>query len=354
MYRRIFLAALSLALLVPCFLTAAGAQSAFEVSNIHVDATAASTAEARSNAIAGGRSSAWGVLYKRLTRQQDWARQPVLAPAQLQKLIIGYFPVNERRSSRRYVADVTYTFSPDAVARLLQAAAIPYTAMAAKRILLVPMAPGYARNSSWTTVFSSPRFASAAVPFSLPLGDAQDGAALTGLAFDTARWDDVAAVAARVHATEAVLVLANVNGNKLDVSLKRLGPGTLPSKTTLELPLLQTTQGTYPGAADAAVRAIDDMWKNQKAVDFSQKGKLTVDVHIASLGQFAALENAMAGVPNVTDVGVAAMDIGQARLTLSYIGSIDQLRAALAGAGVVLTNRGGNWQISQGSVPVQP
>ena len=86
-------------------------------------------------------------MFRRLTRQQDWVRQPVLDDAQLQKLITTYFPSNEKRSTRRYVADMTYVFNPDAVARLLQTSGIPYTAAQAKRILVIPMAPGYSRGS---------------------------------------------------------------------------------------------------------------------------------------------------------------------------------------------------------------
>jgi hypothetical protein len=363
MYRLIRLPAQVLALALPwlmaCFLAGfamppASAESTFEVGNIHVDASAKSVAEARSAAIASGRPVAWSTLFRRLTRQQDWARQPVLDAAALQKLVIGYFPVNERRSTTRYVADLTYTFNPEAVARVLQTAGIPYTAVAAKKVLLVPMAPGFARGSMWTTAFASPRFAASPVPFAVPVGDPQEMTYLGGLNFDTATWDQVAPVASRIHATEAVLVLAAPVGNKLAVTIKRIGMGVMPMKSSFEVPLLQGAQSTYPGAADATVRAIDDMWKNQKAVDYSQKGKLTADVHIGSLAQFAAIENAIAGVPNVASVSIAAMDIGEARLTITYIGTTDQLRAALAQAGVALTGRGAGWQVTQGAGAGQP
>ncbi len=303
-------------------------------------------------AISAGRPIAWATLYRRLTRQADWARQPALDAAALQRLVIGYFPSNERRSTTRYVADLTYTFNPDAVARVLQAAAIPYTASAVKRILVIPMAPGFARGSAWAAAFASPRFANAPVLFAIPGGDAQEIAVLGGLAFETATWEQIAPVAARIHATEAVLVLAQPAGNKLLLTLKRLGAGTLPSKAAVEVPMLQSAVATYPGAADAAVKAIDEMWKNQKVVDYSQKGKLFADARFGSLGQFAALENALGAVPNVAAVGVAAMDIGQARLSITYIGTVEQLRAALAQSGVALTARGAGWQI--GTASAQP
>jgi hypothetical protein len=355
MHRFIRIPALLLALALSCLLAQpAAADATFTVSNVHVDASAASVTEARSAAVAAGRPTAWQILFRRLTRQQDWGRQPVLDDAQLQRLITSYLPANERRATRRYVADMTYIFNSGAVARVLQAAGIPYAAAPAKRVLLIPMAPGYTRGSLWTSAFSSPRFAFSVVPFAVPVGDAQDLGVLTNLSFDTATWQQVEPVAARIRATEAVLVLAAVSGNKLVITLRRLGAGELPTKATVEVPILQGAASTYPAAADAAVRALDDMWKSQAAVNYSQKGKLTADVTAATLQQLTALQNALSAVPNVTGVTISAMDIGAARLNISYIGTTDQLRAALAQAGLTLAPQGTGWKLSQGSNAGQP
>ena len=327
------------------------ADATFTVSGIHVDASASSVVEARNQAVGQGRPAAWQTLFRRLTRQQDWTRQPQLDDAALQKLITGYVPSNEKRSTRRYVADMSYIFNPGAVARVLQGAGIPYTAALARRILVIPMAPGYTRGSGWTTALSSSRFSDSVVPFAVPVGDAQDTAALGALSFDTANWNDVEPVAARIHASEAVLALAAQNGNKLTVTLRRLGAGELPTKTSIDVPLLQGASSTYPSAADAAVRAMEDMWKSHAAVDFSQKATLIADVRIDSLAQFARLQSAMAGVPNVAGVSVVAMDIGDAQISVSYLGTTDQLHDALAQAGIVLTKNGGGWQLGAAGSP---
>ena len=341
---------LTLALAVLCLSPQfAAADSPFTVAGVHVDASSASVAEARNAAVAAGRPRAWQVLFRRLTRQQDWARQPMVDDAQLQRLVTTYYPSNEKRSTRRYVADMTYVFNPEAVARLLQSSGIPYTSAQARRILLVPMAPGYSHGSPWTAALTNPRFANSVVPFSVPIGDALDMNALGGLPFDTANWTDVEPVASRVRASEAVLIQPIVMGNKLTVTLRRLGAGELPTKSSLEVPILQGAQSTYPAAADAAVHALEDMWKSHTAVDFSQKGKLVVDVRVSSIAQVASLQSTLAGVPNVAGVTVVAMDIGAARLSLSYIGTIDQLRDGLGQAGLTLVNRGETWQLSQGS-----
>ena len=346
----LFFPALTLALaLVWLSPQPAAADGPFTVAGIHVDASSASVAEARNAAVAGGRPTAWQILFRRLTRQQDWARQPMLDNAQLQRLITTYYPSNEMRSTRRYVAVMTYVFNQEAVTRLLQSSGIPYAASGAKRVLVIPMAPTYSRGSPWTAALANSRFAYSVVPFSVPAGDAPDMSALNGLAFDTATWTDVEPVAARIRTSEAVLIQAAVTGNKLTLTLRRLGAGELPTKTSLEVPILQGAQSTYPAAADAAVRAIEDMWKTHAAVDFGQKGKLVADVRVTSLAQFAGLQTALAGVPNVAGVSVVAVDIGAARLSLSYLGTTDQLREALGQAGLVLANRGGAWQLSQGA-----
>ena len=41
--------------------------------------------------------------------------------------------------------------------------------------------------------------------------------------------------------------------------------------------MLQTVGTTYPAAAQAAVRAMEDLWKTRSAIDFSQRGRLTAD-----------------------------------------------------------------------------
>jgi hypothetical protein len=59
----------------------------------------------------------------------------------------------------------------------------------------------------------------------------------------------------------------------------------------------------------------------------------------------------MAGVSNVTGVSVVAMDIGEARVSVAYLGSPDALKDALAAHGVYLTKNGGEWALSTSGTP---
>jgi hypothetical protein len=104
---------------------------------------------------------------------------------------------------------------------------------------------------------------------------------------------------------------------------------------------------TYPVAAQAAVRTIEDMWKTRSAIDFTQRGRLTADVRIASLAQWGEIQTSLGTIGNVTSMNVTAMDIGYARVNLTYQGGLDQLREAFAGAGLTLSNHGGQWTLAR-------
>lgn len=328
------------------------ADSPYTVAGVHVDASGSSASEARNAAIAAGRADAWQTLYRRLARQLDWTRQPAPSPDQLQRLISSYFPVGERRSTTRYVAEVTYIFNPNAVARLMQSAGVAYTTASAHRVLVVPLAPFYGKASAWAAALGNPHLSGGVVPYSLPVGDAQDMNRLTGLHFETARWADLSEVAARRGANEAVLILLSPEGKKFKITLRRIGPSGGAVKTTTEVAMAPgAAQSSYPLAADAAVKAMEDLWKARSVLDNSQRGHIIVDVAAASAEQFSALEKQLAGVPNITGTTVAALDIGAARLTLSYVGTLEQLRDALNQVGMHLEREDAGWHLTATEVP---
>jgi len=339
--RTLFFFAAALLLAAPA---AAQDSSLYTVSGVHVDATGTSSTEALNAAIAQGRVRAFQTLYRRLTRQVDWPRQPALDAAGLLRISRGYNIANERRSTTRYVADVTYMFNPEGVARTLRAAQIAFSQTQAKRILVIPMSPGVA-HGAWAQALMAPAFRESAVPFTL-LG-AEDDAALAALNFDTATWNEVSNVAVKNRVTEVGLVQVVSANGKVTVNIRRLGLGEQPAKTNVDVPMLQSVTATYPAAAQAAVRAIEDMWKTRSAIDFSQRGHIIADVRIESLAQWSEIQSGLGSVSNITGFTVTAMDMNYARINLAYLGGIDQVREALAGAGLSLTNRGGQWMLAK-------
>jgi hypothetical protein len=206
---------LGLACLVP-YSTASAAGDPYAVSGIAVDATASSASQAQNIAIVSGRARAWTALSHRLTKAADWPRLPALDDTAITRLIRTYQFANERRSTTRYTADITYVFNPDAVRHLFRTANIAYADMQAKPILVVPMSPGYSAHAAWTSIWANPKYATGATPLVLPAGDSLDGASLSVLNFNSATWQDVEPVASRTHATEAFLVQVSQGKGTLD------------------------------------------------------------------------------------------------------------------------------------------
>lgn len=345
--------ALACAALLP--FAAQAADPTFTVSKIHVDASAASAAAAQAIAIDQGRPKAWDILFKRIAKQADWAKEPKLDVVALRGLARGYTVANEKRSTTRYVADVTYIFSPVAVARVLQTVSSGYAVTQARRILVIPMSPTFNKDSNWTNAFSSPRFAGSLVPFVVPSGGSAEVSALSHLQFDAVTWADIELIAARLRVTEAVIALAVPIPGKLQIWLKRIGLAEAPTKVSFDVPLVQNnlTQ-TYPAAADQAVQGIEDMWRQRAPVDLSVKSTLVADIRLSSPAQWNTIQSALALVTSVRDVNVVAMDIGMMRVSLSYLGTADQLQNALAPVGIALTRDETGWMIAYAPPPPKP
>ncbi|MGH6871289.1 MAG: DUF2066 domain-containing protein [Rhizomicrobium sp.] len=317
----------------------------FTVTGIPVEASAASSVEAQDIAINSGRQRAWQTLIHRLTKQEDWAKVPPLDDQAVERLIASYLPQNVRRSTTRYAASMTYAFNADAVRRILRLQNIAYTDASAHPILIVPLDPHYNPHGPWTNAFLSTRYSHGTVPLDLPIPDAGTVAQLGGMTFDQAQWPQVQAVAGRVGATEAMLLLLVNDKGKMAVRLRRLGPG--PAWTIPDVPLTDAPGAPrlYADAAEASALAVTNAWKAHAAIDFGKRFKLTATVSIDDLASWGAMQARIVTVPTITDVTVTAMDIGLARVAITYVGTADQLKDSLAQAGYDLEDGDNGWTL---------
>ncbi|HEX3429258.1 MAG TPA: hypothetical protein VHT03_00090 [Rhizomicrobium sp.] len=334
----------------------AAAGDPYTVSGIKVDASAQSAIEAQTKAINSGRAKAWQTLYRRLTKQQDWGRQPTLDDATLQRLVRSYQARDQRSSTTRFVANMTYVFNANAVRRVLQQKNLAYADVTARPILVIPLAPGWSDQTPWTQAWKDSRFAHGAVPLVLPLSDSIDEDALASLHFDSAAWKDVEALASHVHAGEAYLVLVIPQHAQMVVKIRHLGGSSGPLIPDLTVPVPPNTPAAkaFGEVADAAANAITDSWKSRSVVDFSKHSTLVASVHVDTLEQWAQTLDKIEAISTVTNVDLLAMDIGEARIAISYAGSPDQLSEQLSHAGLTLANDDGQWRLSHSDSGTAP
>jgi hypothetical protein len=328
---------------------AARAEDPFTVKDVTVQASGASATEAFNVAVDGGRRAAWKILVHRLVPDRDWSQVPGIDGATLKRMVSGYRVSNEKRSTTRYMADVTYTFNGDLVRRFLQGAGIAYAASAARPLLVIPLAPSYLRASDWTEVWSGTHVAGDSVPLVLPVGDALDSSILKPIDFGVATWSDIQPVASRVHASQAALVLVErPSSQRMTIRIRILSPAAPQTLAPVEVTLAPDTPPltAYGQAMNAASQAIADAWKARSAIDFNRRSTLTAQVRIDSLAQWGAIQQRLATVPVVTHVNVAAMTLGQAQLVIDYAGTQSQLDDFFSQAALSLSNRDGVWWLS--------
>jgi hypothetical protein len=318
---------------------AAGQQDPFTVTNIPVQAKAASAVEAQTIAINSGKARAWQEVIKRLLKPEDVAKVPALDDTALTRLIASYLPQNERRSTTQYMANMTYTFNAAAVRHLFRIANIAYTDAQTHPILIIAMSPKWAGRSPWAAAWATPVYSHAALPMVLPYGDQFDAQHLADANFDKTTWLDVQPSAARVKAEEAMLVQLTVSGGQTVIKLKRLGLGVSAPVPDVAVP--GTPPGNLNAAASATASAITAYWKNRTAVDFGHRNRLSTDVTIDSLAMWGTLLSRLGTVQNLTDVSITAMDTGMARMNLSYVGTAEQLNDNLAQQKVDLEPKAG-------------
>lgn len=348
--RRLFpLLALLVLPLLAATLPARAADNPFMVKDVKVDASASSAAEAFTIAVDQGRQKAWHELIHRLTRREDWARVPAVDTVTLKRMTVGYQVADEKRSTTRYVAEVTYTFNGDLVRQFLQNANIAYADTAAPPLLVIPMNPAYDPGSAWVAAWSGAGMADGAVPLRLPAPDALNRTVLAPLGFDSAAWSDVQPVASRARAHQAALVLAGpISGGQMTVRIRILTPAGSQTFGPLTVPVPAAPAAAYAAAEQAAASAIGNTWKARSAVDFNHLSTLTAEIRLDSLATWGRIQQRLANVPVVTNVNVEAMAIGQARIVISYAGTPAQLNDFLSQASLALTNRDGVWWLGTG------
>ncbi len=106
-------------------------------------------------------------------------------------------------------------------------------------------------------------------------------------------------------------------------------------------------------AAEQAEAAVEDAWKLRTSIDFARKTKMTAEARIVSLEQWSDLLAKLQGVPVVSDVTIFAMNVGEARINISYSGTLEQLRNLAAQSGITFSNRDGLTWVSRGK-PASP
>jgi hypothetical protein len=111
----------------------------------------------------------------------------------------------------------------------------------------------------------------------------------------------------------------------------------------------------FSRAARATAAAIDGNWQGVSSPQNDQQGSLTVAVAISGLDDWLRLRDRILGLPSVRKIDLRSLSKQEATIELGYAGDVDQLTAALKGAGLDLVKGDPTWRLSPaGSSPPLP
>lgn len=318
--------------------------NAFRITGVQVEAVANTSAAARDKAVSDGRAAALRQLMERLTMPEDHARLPEAPADALDAMITGTQVEEEQIGPTRYVGRITYIFDGDKVGELLQAAGIPYVQVASQPMLVLPVTVDesgqpalWDEPNPWREAWTRRDWENRLVPFVDPLGDLQDLQAISAAQVVEGDRGALRLIAGRYEAGFVLsAIAAPIDGGSMQITLRRFNVLTGQSE---DLGTRQVAGGeqALSEAANAIAREIEQTWKRANLVQAGQRETILAQVPIQNYGYWVRLQRNLAQVSLVQESRVMNLTPAEARIEITYVGSIEQLQAALGQVGLVLT-----------------
>lgn len=321
----------------------AGQDEVFTVTDVSVDVTDTTAAQARERALLDGQRQAFQRLMQRLATDSN-VRAPRLDEATLNGLVRSIDVSGERTSAVRYLATLTVRFNPAAVRDLMGSAGVAFTETKARPVLIVPVysAGGstilFGDRNPWREAWARRPVRDTLVPIVVPLGDLRDIGDLDArqaTAGDTAKLE---ALARRYGAADTAVAVAAVS---LDAATSK---PTVALTVTRHSPngdstLVDSFSGEAADQADALLSKavgwveaeLERLWKEENAIGPGQDERLILlSVPIESLAEWTEVRRRLSGIGLVRKAEVLQLSRQEGRIAVTYVGESGPLRSALA------------------------
>lgn len=339
---------------------ARAAVDVYEVSGIAVDVTADTAAAARDQALVDGEREAFRTLLRRLTLRSMRDRLPDLERGSITRFVRDFSVQEEKTSSVRYLAKLTYRFKRDAIRAAMSQNGVPFAETPSKPLLVLPVFESAGARSlwddpnPWRVAWQELPKSDGLVPLVVPIGDLSDIAAIgvqQAMNGDGPRLDAIARKygAADVMVVHGVLGTDPVSGRS-EIRVTGTRYGSVAGMKTIVRNFVADGTQTEPqlmarAAKEVAVE-VEEEWKGDNLLRFQEVGVLSAVVPIQALKDWLTVKERLGRVAVVKNADVVVMSRTEVRLTIHYLGNPDQLALALEQADLTLTQSFGNWILS--------
>ena len=345
------------------FYSAAG-DDLYTVGSIKLDATAADSNTARSDAISEGQEQALTLLLKKLTLPKDKAKLPSLTREEVAGYVQDFEIFNERRSDQRYMAELKVRFKREEIRRLLVAAGVPFSEAASIPIVVLPVyregeaVTLWEDSNPWREAWRRLEIKNEAVSLIVPMGQLADVLAIDvgqALAGDRGSLREFAST---YGAGETLVVIATIsfsgsNQGFVDVTMQNFGVtvGALEIER-FEMAGDETLEGFLLRAAEQMAQRIEYDWKVSNLLSFDEEASIEVVYLVEGWAEWQSIVARLRRVSVVQDVAIVALSRSKANLRIKFLGGIERFALLLQKKDLRLEQEAGNWMIQGGSEEV--
>lgn len=325
-----------IALLVFLGADSAFAADPFTVAAVRVDATADSAIDAQLKATEAGQIRAAQLLVERLTLPSERAQKgvPEITIDVARSMIRGQSIGNEKRSSRRYLGDITVAFNPTRVQSFLRDNNMTMVATQSRPSLVLPLLNGSSPwiENEWVAAWQDGGFEHALTPVKAAAVDAETSENTDLISAQQIQSGDEEALSrtARQYGVAQVLIArANGGAGGVSVTLTDFAVDTGQSRS-----LGTVSASSFAEAATASVQLLESQWKEASAVRAENAQTIAVSVLYNSHDDWMTLQSVINDSAQIQDARLDALSKDGAMMTLTFGGDMDRLSNELAYKGV--------------------
>ena len=336
------------------------ALNVFEVRDVAVDVTAETAAKAREQARMQGEARAFQTLMERLTLRIEHSSLPQLSNEEISTYVKDFSVNDEKTSSVRYLARLTFRFKPKDVRGLLVESGFSFAETVSKPVLVLPVFQNagalilWDDPNPWRDAWASRPKTRSLVPTQIPTGTLADIAAIGAEQAMDGDPQRLKAIGNRYGASDALVAFGvmRIEAAKarrvLDVYFTRFGRQLKEQTEVISFP--QNTDETVPAllarAAQELTYVVEDNWKRDNLLRFDRAGMIAVVVPIKGLKDWLKVRAMLAGVAVLRRTDLVLLSKERAHLNLHYIGETNQLALALEQADLKLVQENEQWRLS--------
>lgn len=325
--------------------------SLFTVRGLRVDKTDATAAIAREKGILEAEQRAYEIVLNRLTLSRDNSKLPSILPEELVNLVQDLSISGEKTSSVRYMADVIVRFKPEAIKKLLQDNSLSFVNSVSKPFAILPIYKEGIRtilwedDNPWFKYWREQDIDNPIVPLILPYGDAIDSESTSAL-FSGSSSFNVQSLKERYKVSGVFLLEMEHNKDFLNITVTPIGDNKEGSFRSFSM-TVSLNAGLRRGmsaAGEAIINQLNNEWKENNAVSFSEASFIVVIVPITTLKDWLDVKSILDKASFIKHYDLQAIRKDKVQLTIYFSRSLSQLTGELSSGGLTLEQTGkGLW-----------